>query len=92
LGVLSLTQYTRLQEIIEEAREVFGSIEEWEPSSRLLVRPEDDDFVDLGLSGFAKNAVVRLRTAAASDGPDAGTARDALSLLVRLLHGPGVGA
>ena len=31
LGVLSLTEYTRLQQIIEEAREVFGSIEEWEP-------------------------------------------------------------
>lgn len=92
LGVLSLTQYTRLQEIIEEAREVFGSIEEWEPSSRLVVRPEDDDFADLGLSGFAKKAVVRLRAAAASDGPDAGTARDALSLLVRLLHGHGAGA
>jgi DNA repair exonuclease SbcCD nuclease subunit len=92
LGVLSLTQYTRLQEIIEEAREVFGSIEEWEPTSRLLVRPEDDDFADLGLSGFAKNAVARLRAEAASVGPDAETARDALSLLVRLVHGHGAGA
>ena len=92
LGALSLTQYTRLQEIIEEAREVFGSIEEWEPSSRLLVRPEDDDFADLGLSGFARNAVARLRTAAASGGPDAETARDALSLLVRLVHGRGASA
>lgn len=92
LGVLSLTQYTRLHVIIEEAREVFGSIEEWEPSSRLLVRPEDDDFADLGLSGFGKNAVVRLRAAAASDGPDAEIARDALSLLVRLVHGRGASA
>jgi len=92
LGVLSLTQHTRLEEIIEEAREVFGSIEEWEPSSRLLVRPEDDDFADLGLSGFAKNAVVRLRAASASVGPEAETARDALSLLVRLVHGRGASA
>lgn len=91
-GVLSLTQYTRLQEIIEGAREVFGSIEEWEPSSRLLVRPEDDDFADLGLSGFARNAVARLRAEAASSGPNAETARDALSLLVRLVHGRGAGA
>lgn len=89
LGLLSLMQYTRLQEIIEEEGEVFGSIEEWEPSSGLLVRPEDDDFADLGLSGFAKNAVARLRNAAASGGPDAVTARDALSLLVRLVHGHG---
>jgi len=92
MGVLSLSQYTGLQEIIEEAREVFGSIEEWEPSSRLLVRPEDDDFADLGLSGFAKNAVGRLRAAAASSAPDAEIARDALSLLVRLVHGRAVGA
>lgn len=91
LGVLSLTQYTRVQEIIEDAREVFGSIEEWEPSSRLLVRPDDDDFADLSLSGFAKNAVVRLRAVAASGSADAETARDALSLLVRLLHGQGSG-
>jgi DNA repair exonuclease SbcCD nuclease subunit len=91
LGVVSLTQYTRLQEIIEEAREVFGSIEEWEPSSRLLVRPEDDDFADLGLSGFAKNAVVRLRAEATGSAPGAEIARDALSLLVRLVHGRAVG-
>jgi len=89
LGVLSLTQYTQLQQIIEEAREVFGSIEEWEPTSHLLVRPEDDDFADLGLSGFARNAVVRLRAEAASGGTDAETARDALSLLVRFVHGRG---
>jgi len=91
-GVVSLTQYTRLQEIIGEAREVFGSIEEWEPTSRLLVRPVDDDFADLGLSGFAGNAVTRLRATAAGGGPDGETARDALSLLVRLVHGRGASA
>jgi DNA repair exonuclease SbcCD nuclease subunit len=91
LGVVSLTRWTRLQEIIEEAREVFGSIEEWEPSSRLLVRPEDDDFADLGLSGFAKIAVARLRAKATSSGEDAETARNALSLLVRLVHGQAAG-
>jgi DNA repair exonuclease SbcCD nuclease subunit len=89
MGVLSLTPYTRVQEIIEEARTVFGSIEEWEPSSRLLIRPDDDDFADLGLSGFAKNAVARLRTSAIGDGPDAVRARQALSLLVRLAHSTG---
>jgi DNA repair exonuclease SbcCD nuclease subunit len=91
-GLVSLTQYTRLQEIIDEEREVFGSIEEWEPSSQLLVRPEDDDFADLGLSGFAVNAVARLRETVGSAGPDAEVARDALSLLVRLVHGHGAGA
>jgi DNA repair exonuclease SbcCD nuclease subunit len=92
MGLLTLSQYTGLQETIAEAREVFGSIEEWEPSSRLLVRPEDDDFADLGLSGFAKNAVIRLRAEAAGSAPDAEVARDALSLLVRLVHGRGASA
>jgi DNA repair exonuclease SbcCD nuclease subunit len=87
LGVLSLTQYTQLQMIIDDAREVFGSIEEWEPSSRLIVRPEDDDFADLGLTGFARNAVGQLRAIAAGGDAEAMTARDALSLLVRLVHG-----
>ena len=84
LGVLSLTRYTDLQKIVEDAREVFGSIEDG-AGSNLLVRPEDDDFADLGLSGFAKNAVDRLRATSTGDGPEAATARDALSLLVRLV-------
>ena len=86
-GVLSLSEYQRLEEIIYDAREVFGSIEEWEPTSQLLVRPDDDDFADLDLSGFAKNAVDRLRAAAVAGGDGAQIARDALSLLVRLAHG-----
>ena len=92
LGVLSLTQYTYLEKVVEEAREVFGAIEEFEPTSSLLVRPEDDDFADLALSGFAKNAVDRLRAMATSDGPEAVPARDALSILVRLVLGHGAAA
>jgi len=92
VGLVTLTQYARLQEIIEDEREVFGSIEEWEPTSQLLVRPDDDDFADLGLSGFAKNAVTQLRAIVAGAGTNAEVARDALSILVRLVHGRGVGA
>jgi DNA repair exonuclease SbcCD nuclease subunit len=92
LGVLTLSQYTRLQGIIGEAREVFGSIEEWEPTSQIVVRPEDDDFVDLGLSGFARTAVARLRAAAVLETPEALVARDALALLVRLVRGKAAGA
>jgi len=92
LGVLSLTQYTYLQKVIEEAREVFGAIEDFEPTSSLLVRPEDDDFADLALSGFAKNAVDRLRAMATGDGPESISARDALSILVRLVLGRGAAA
>lgn len=88
-GVVSLTDHARLQSIIEDAREVFGSIEAWEATSSLHVRPDDDDFADLGLSGFASAAVERLRAMSAGTGHEADTARDALALLVRLTHGTG---
>jgi len=90
-GVVSLTDHARLQRIIEDAREVFASVEAWQATSSLHVRPDDDDFADLGLSGFASAAVERLRTMAAGTGDEADTARDALSLLVRLAHGQGAG-
>ena len=91
-GVVSLTDHARLARIIDDAREVFGSVEAWEATSSLHVRPDDDDFADLGLSGFASAAVERLRTTASGTGDEADTARDALSLLVRLAHGHGAGA
>ena len=90
-GVVSLTDHARIARIIEDAREVFGSVEAWEATSELHVRPDDDDFVDLGLSGFASAAVERLRAMASGTGDEADTARDALSLLVRLAHGQGAG-
>jgi len=83
-GVVSVSEYATLQAFIEEQRETFGSVEIWDSTSRLIVRPEDDDFSDLALRGFAKNAVERLRSMANSDGPEAMAARDALAILVRL--------
>jgi DNA repair exonuclease SbcCD nuclease subunit len=91
-GVVSLTDHARLQRTIEDAREVFGSVEAWQATSSLHVRPDDDDFADLGLSGFASAAVERLRAMSTGTGDDADAARDALSLLVRLAHGQGAGA
>ncbi len=90
-GVVSLTDHARLHRVIEDAREVFGSIEAWEATSSLHVRPDDDDFADLGLTGFASASVERLRAMATGTGDEADTARDALSLLVRLAHGRGAG-
>ena len=86
-GVISLSRYADLEAVLATSRDVLGSIEEWEPTSELIIRPDDDDFSDLGLSGFARNAVGRLRGAAVSGQPDADTARDALALLVRLARG-----
>jgi len=48
-----------------------------------VVRPDDDDFADLRLSGFAAEALAALRVEAAGGGAEATAARDALALLVR---------
>ena len=90
-GSISLSQDARLQRLIDEAREVFGGFEDWDLSGNLIVRPDDDDFTDVVLTGFAQKAVDRLRVAATSDGPEARAARDALSLLVRLAQGQAAG-
>ena len=86
-GTISLSQNARLQDMIEGAREVFGGIEDWDASRELVVRPDDDDFADVALTGFAQKAVERLRATATGDGPDAQAARDGLGLLVRLANG-----
>ena len=52
-------------------------------------RPDDDDFGDLRLSGFAAEALARLRADASGTGPEADTARDALALLVRFASAAG---
>ena len=49
--------------------------------------PADEEFDDLGIGGFAADAVAELKDAALSDGGDAGTARNALALLLRLRGG-----
>ncbi len=92
VGTVSLSQHARLQAMIDDARDVFAAIEDWEQSSDLVVRPDDDDFADLALTGFAKTAVERLRAAVAAGGAEGRTARDALALLVRLAHDEGATA
>lgn len=91
-GRISLTEQARLDRIIEHARQAFASIEDPAPTSQIRVRPTDEDFADLGLTGFASAAVARLRRTA--EGPDdtSAEALDALSMLVRLARGSGTPA
>ncbi len=80
-GTLTLTQKARLDTLLEEARVVFAGVDEWGRHTDLAVVPDDTDFADLDLSGFAAAARDELRSEA--EGGDT-TARDALALLVRL--------
>jgi DNA repair exonuclease SbcCD nuclease subunit len=83
VGTLSLSADARLHDLLEHHRDLFAAIEEWERHMDLVVRPDDDDFADLALTGFAQTAVDELRARAAAGGDHAQVARDALALLVR---------
>ena len=86
-GAISLTEDARLRELLEHNRQLFAAIEEHERRTDLVVRPDDDDFEDLALSGFAQEALDTLRDAADDDDEEAEVARDALGLLVRFAAG-----
>jgi len=83
-GSLTLQGKARFDAILDEGRHVFAGIDISEGRSDLAVIPDDSDFADLDLAGFAREALEELRAGAGGDGPGAGTARDALGLLVRL--------
>jgi hypothetical protein len=83
-GALRLLAKVRLDEVIEEARDVYAAIEVWGRQEDLTVVPEDEDFSDLGLGGFVDATVQALRERASGDDEPGYDARNALALLVRL--------
>lgn len=88
-GRISLTEHHQVERIIADARLSLASLDGPMPTDALVVRPVDADFADLGLTGFVSAAVERLRQLAAGADATAQTARDALSLLIRLAKGEG---
>lgn len=84
-GTLTLRQKATLDAMLDGERDLFGALEIWTRHTDLLVVPDDSDFTDVALPGFAAAAAARLRDAAKT-GDDASrdTARDALGLLLRL--------
>ncbi len=82
-GTISLTDNARLGDLLERNRQLYAAIEVHGRRTDLVVRPDDDDFEDLHLSGFAQAALDTLREAAGDDDDEAEVAREALALLVR---------
>ncbi len=83
-GSLTLRQLAVLETLLDEQSDVFGALEQPERHRDLVIRPDDNDFRDLELRGYAAVARDRLQERADRDGPDAEVAADALSLLLRL--------
>lgn len=85
VGQVSLAQKARLEGLLDHHTDLFAALETWERRSDLVVLPDDTDIDDLGLSGFAAEALEDLRRlAAAGDEGRAVVAQDALALLHRL--------
>ena len=82
VGALSLFLHGELEELLAGVQEVLAAVET--RRNKLVVIPEDADFMDLGFSGFASCTVERLRSGVEESGADSITSRDALALLVRL--------
>jgi DNA repair exonuclease SbcCD nuclease subunit len=84
VGQLSISDMDQLETTLGQAADLLGALERWERRSDLVVLPDDHDFGELGLSGFAADGLEDLRQLGAESGDDALAARDALGLLYRL--------
>lgn len=82
VGSISLTDDAALEQHLESAQDVFAAV--IVNDDELIVIPDDEDFKDLGFSGYADRTVDQPRALIDEGGPDAGTARDALMLMLRL--------
>ncbi|MFD1859925.1 DNA repair exonuclease [Aeromicrobium camelliae] len=84
-GTLTVGEKARLDALLEQSADRFAAVRVWERHTDLAVRPDDEEFRELGLTGFAADAVDDL--VAQLDGEHAQESRDALGLLYRLVGG-----
>jgi len=81
-GSLTLAVNSILEDEIASARDVFAAV--IVDDEELFVVPDDEDFADMGFSGFAGRTVDRLREDITDEGENAETAKNALMLMLRL--------
>ncbi|MCY4162851.1 MAG: exonuclease SbcCD subunit D [bacterium] len=84
VGQLSLSQKTRLEEMLNLQGLVLASLNTWERHSHLVVKPTDADLENLCLSGAAQQTLHTLMDMSNSTGTAAEDAQEALALLYRL--------
>ena len=90
-GSLSVTDRAALDACLDRYSRLFASLRIWERRSDIAVVPQDGEFADLGIGGFAAAAVEELvATARSADGDAAADAQAALGLLLRLTGDRGV--
>lgn len=87
-GALSVTDRAELDACLDRYSLLFAWVGLWERHSDIVVVPDDAEFSDIGIGGFAASAVEELvATARSGDGQEAQDAQNALALLLRLSGG-----
>lgn len=85
-GSLSVTDRAALDGCLDKYSRLFAWVGTWRSHTDLAVVPADGEFDDLGIGGFAADAVEELVAAARTGGTDtADDAQAALALLLRLV-------
>ncbi len=87
IGTLTVTDRAALDACVDKYSRLFAALGTWERHTNLVVMPSDEEFDDIGIGGFAADAVAELVQTARADGADADVARGALALLLRLKEG-----
>ena len=83
-GSLRVTGRAALDACLDRYAQLFASLRIWERHSDIAVVPDNAEFADLGVGGFAAAAVEELVATARSDEEAAVDAQGALALLLRL--------
>ena len=85
IGSLTVTDRAGLDACLDKYSRLFASLRVWDSHSDLAVIPADGEFSDLGIGGFAADAVEELvGVARGRDDATADDAQAALALLLRL--------
>ena len=87
VGTLTVTDRAELDACLDRHSRLFAFLGTWDRHTDIAVMPADDEFEDLGIGGFAAEAVAELMHAARTEGAGADAARSALALLLRLKEG-----
>ncbi len=83
-GTIGVLDRAQVEAALDDARHLFAAVERHTHRDQLAVLPDGEDFADLELSGFQRQALAELLEGARGGGPDAERNQDALALLYRL--------
>ncbi|MHB8190479.1 MAG: metallophosphoesterase family protein [Ferrimicrobium sp.] len=86
VGTLSLSIYSALSSVLDQASDLFASVDRSDSKSELVVLADDKDLSDLDLSGFAREAANELARVSSANSEQSAIAKDALLLLNRLVR------